>query len=116
MQGPRYFDLKKLPPKAKARARQLLRAKLDRKAAAERLAIRTSLVGLVQAICKGREKEVALALLRNELRLWKGGCSPTDAAYASVFIPELEAIVLRLDAADSIDTFLENEQSRLLSR
>ena len=114
MQGRRYFDPKKLPPKVKARARQLLREKLDRRAAAERLAIRTSVQGLVRAICKGRDREVGLALLRNELRLWKGGCpAPTDAEHARKLIPELEAAIARLEATESVGAFLDAERDGL---
>lgn len=106
MQGPRYFDPKKLPPKVKSRVRKLLRERWDREAA-ERDAIRTSLLRLLEAVCLLNDKEAALGLLRTELHLWGGSCpAPTDAEYAREFIPELEAAILRLETAESIEAFL----------
>ena len=114
MQGPRYFDPKKLPPDVKAKARKLLRERLDREAAERAAARRMTLLRLLEAICQASEKAAAVGLLRAELRLWKGGCpAPTDAEYAGEFVPELEAAIRRLETAESIGAFLESERARL---
>jgi hypothetical protein len=69
-----------------------------------------NLLPLLEAMCKANDKHAVLGFMRAELRLWRGGCpAPTDAAYAEVFIPALEAAVRRLEAAES-DAFLEGER------
>lgn len=74
-------------------------------------AVVVNLLPLLEAFCIPKDKEAALGFMRAELRLWRGGCpAPTDAAYAQVFIPALEAAVLRLEAAESIEAFLEGER------
>ena len=107
MQGPRHFDLKKLPPKVKAKVRKLLRERWDREAAEQDA--RTTLQRLLEAVCQ-HDKATALGLLWAELRLLKGGCPAPADEYARKFIPELEAVIHRLEAADSIDAFLKGER------
>lgn len=76
-------------------------------------AVVVNLLPLLEAFCKVNDKDAALGFLRAELRLWKGGCpAPTDAEYARRFIPELEAAVLRLETAESIEAFLDGERRR----
>jgi hypothetical protein len=77
------------------------------------MAMDTNLLRLLETICHVNDKEAALAFLRTELRLWQGGCLvPTDVQYAGQFIPVLQGAVLRLEAAETVDTFLEGERHR----
>ena len=115
MQGRRYVGLKSLPAHLKAKARQLLREKWDREAA-QRAASRTALLGLLEAMCKVNDKQAVRGFLMAELKLWDGGCpAPTDPEFARWFVPDLREALLQLQAAESIDAFIQTERRRLIA-
>jgi len=73
-----------------------------------------NLLPLLEVICQVKGKPEAMGLLRGELRMWKGGCpAPADSEYAREFTQELEAALLRLETAESMDAFLAGERRRV---
>ena len=72
------------------------------------------LLPLLEAICRGKSKRAAIGLLRRELQVWKGDCpAPPDSEYVRDLTQELEAALFRLEAAESVELFLDGERRRL---
>ena len=68
----------------------------------------------LEAFAKVGSKDAIRAVMHSELALWKGGClAGGDSEYAREFTQELEAALLRLEGAGTVELFLDGERRKL---